>query len=307
MKKKTRIIVISSVILFFLILYLGFCFAREKYHYLKNNIDLLNEKINVLLSPTKYDYSWIGKNSLVAHALGGVGTNHIAYTNSAEAFKQSYENDFKILEVDLNVTNDLETVCVHNVNDWCLSVGVANIEDFTYNNFINKKIYGKYTPLDYKRLIQMLSIYSDVYIILDSKCISEDKIRMEYSQIVNYAKKIDVSILDRVIPEVYNEEMLKIIMNSYPFKSIVYCLNQSDYVVGEVANICTRYGINLIEASAGRITSEEICYLKNCGFQISIFTINELINAEYYFDQGVDLLYSDKLMPMECNTLKNSN
>lgn len=294
MKKKTRIIVISSVILFFLILYLGFCFAREKYHYLKNNIDLLNEKINVLLSPTKYDYSWMNNMKTYGHAFGLIDNEE--YTNSLEAFKKNYENGQKVFEVDLDVTNDYITICSHDEEFWRLNTEINDDVEYTYDNFMSSRIYSRYTPLDYKDLVNLLNEYKDVYFIIDGKYYDKEHVGLEYHQIVSYAKEVDETLLERIIPEIYTNEMLDMIMNVYPFKSIEYCLYQVPYDINDVATFCMDSGVNLVTFDVNNINDEIINYFKAYDINIGLFTINDISQAKEYLDKGVDVICTDVLV-----------
>src|SRR5690242_16694456 len=85
----------------------------------------------------------------VGHALGGI--NGDTYTNSREAFQLTYGKGCRLLEADLWVTPDHQVVLFHDgqEKDFGLKPG------FDSADFEKARVYGKYTPVDSKALIDL--------------------------------------------------------------------------------------------------------------------------------------------------------
>ena len=303
MNKKTKIIIAvvgMLVVVFGFVAYKGFNFIQDKYQFLRDTITAINEKVSVI-ETKKYDldYSWMNNNVTVAHAMGAVGGSDKSYTNSLEAFNKNYEAGQRIFEVDFDVTNDLKTVCSHDEDFWRYSAEIDEDTDFTYDNFMNSKIYKKYTPLDYRNVVDLLNEHKDMYIITDSKYYDKEHVYLQFSQIVNYAKEIDETILDRIIPQIYNKDMLYMVMNVYPFKSINFTLYQTEWGKEDLANFCVESGVKLITISKDVIDDEVLEYLKAYGINVAIHTTDDLDEAKDFLNKGVSLIYTDELLPSD--------
>ena len=204
---------------------------KEKKESTANAVTALQNKKEELQenSSKKEEVHWAENNPIIAHALGEID-GHI-YTNSKEAFLSSYEKGLRVLEVDLVFTNDDKLVARHYWSEYTTSeLGVTPIngkedEVLSYFEFKNMKIHGKYTPMSFKDVVRLMEKYPDAYIVIDSK--EEDYMKL-YNEIIQTAKEVDESILDRIIPQFYKEEMFEI-KELYPFKSTIFSL----YLAGQ--------------------------------------------------------------------------
>lgn len=308
MKKTTKIILLI-VLVFILCIggfvgYKGFKFFQDKYHFLRESLVEINEKLdNHILSTTHYDfdYSWVESQKTVCHGLGALGSSKSkTYSNSLDAFKTNYELGQRIFEVDFDITEDLVTVCNHDEAFWRQNANISDDVAFTHDNFMNSLIYEKYEPLDYAGIINLLNECKDAYIITDTKYLDKDKIYLQFSQLVNYAKKIDPSILDRIVPQIYNEEMLSYVMNIYPFKSIVYTLYQTEWTAEGVAEFCNETGIKYVTVASEYLEKHEANLWNAYGINIAVHTINDLDEANDFINNyGVKMIYTDELLPSQ--------
>ena len=105
------------------------------------------------------------KGNLIAH--GGGGIDGYIYTNSLEALNQSYENGFRLFELDINLTNDNKLVAVHNWSEWNQLLNNKFLHPPSYEKFINTKIHNMYTPLDMDRINDWFSQYPDAILVTD--------------------------------------------------------------------------------------------------------------------------------------------
>lgn len=189
------------------------------------------------------DYSWT-KYRTVTHACGGI--DGMSYTNSYDALELNYNQGCKLFEIDFCLTADNEPVCAH---DWPWTYSVMNIplverekqlEEITNDTtsgeqeieleappltlaeFKSQKIYEKYTPMSFEELVVFMQNHEDMYVITDTKNVRDPEVSDMFNSFVRVAEKHDISVLDRIIPQIYNNEMYDIIKEIYDWKSVIY-------------------------------------------------------------------------------------
>lgn len=92
----------------------------------------------------------------IAHATGEI--DGFPYTNSKESLIKSLENGYHYVEVDLGMTADSIMVLVHEwdeFNEMCLGDSAVKGYIPTYEEFKRRRIYGKYTPLSVRELMEI--------------------------------------------------------------------------------------------------------------------------------------------------------
>jgi hypothetical protein len=97
----------------------------------------------------------------IAHATGSIGG--YVYMNCLESLINSLENGYQYIEVDLDYTADSVIVCVHDWEDFNKSsipgISWRDSSIFlkipTYEEFKQRKIYGRYTPLSLNDVISI--------------------------------------------------------------------------------------------------------------------------------------------------------
>lgn len=113
----------------------------------------------------KYD-TYISDNSrYIAHAGGAI--DGITYTNSLEAINLSYSKGFKMFELDLKITSDSVFVATHDWNSWVKKTGYHGPIPPTHRDFMNHKIYGKYTPMDIDSINNWFLRHTDAILVTD--------------------------------------------------------------------------------------------------------------------------------------------
>lgn len=225
-------------------------------------------------------------NNLIAHAMGEI--DGISYTNSLEAFIENYKEGYRVFEVDLIFTDDNQLVAKH---DWDSNNGTAS----SYNEYMDSKIDEKYTPLDFEDIVILMQTYKDVYIITDTKETDQTNTTMAFQAIYNTANSIDNTILDRIIPQTYSQDMYGWITDIYNFKDIIYTLYQSDDSDDQVIDFISKNGITKVTMSTSRFSAEFVDKLNQMHVSSFIHTINSTDDAETYISQGVYGFYTDDL------------
>lgn len=273
---------------------------------LKCNVNFNKEKEKIYVDDfgKNFDYSWINKTKYVAHALGGIDKN--SYTNSLEAFEYNYKQGHRVFEVDLSLTSDNELVAIH---DWSTNT-TENVlkmnltaeqqgESLSLKEFKQKKIKGKYTTLSFEDIAKLMEQYPDMYIVTDTKETMEDKIIIQFEVMVKTAEKVNPSILDRIIPQVYNNNMFNCIMKIYDFKSVIYTLyNQGNaFSYENTLKFAYENGIKVITTYPNRADDYFLRELQDRGITIYMHTYNDEEQIKPWKEKGVHGFYTDFLVP----------
>ena len=187
--KKNRFFKIFFFILFFLyILFININNGQKISNYFFNNIQNKNFS-----------------TSFIAHAGGGIDGK--TYTNSLEAVNQSIINSFKLIELDLLVTDDNKIVAQHDFN---ILYEICNLSIFfdknkkTKKNFLfrdldncSKIFNGKYTLLKEDKIIEIFENNKDLILVTDkidnyklikNKFKFQDRLIVEVFTIKDYLK-----------------------------------------------------------------------------------------------------------------------
>lgn len=242
------------------------------------------------------------KNYMISHAMGGIdGYN---YSNCLEGFQENYAEGHRIFEVDLEYTSDDRIVLWHHWDrPFCSKYKKGKKP--TYEQFMNSKIYDRYTPMDLEALLRLMAEYPDIRIVTDSKYTKSSTVKKQFKTIVSTAKKLGVSsVLDRLVVEIYTKEMFDVVDGVYHFKEYMMTLYKvfdkapSSSKLKSMASFCQRKGIATIAMYADWWKSRYAGIIKSYGLDIALYTVNDAREARKYFDDGVNALFTDFLPPV---------
>ncbi len=243
-----------------------------------------------------FDYSWVDGSRYIAHAFGGILGK--TYTNSYEAFLLNYQLGQRIFEVDFALTDDGIPVLEHDAPHWHETTNSPADTPFTYDNFRSKLIYGEFHGVDCKQLVQIMSEHPDIFLVTDTKYDDQENTKRVLNPIVEHAKQIDPSVLDRFIIQIYNEEMFDWVMEIYPWKSIIYTLyNSPGWTSENVVEFSKRTGVKYITVPAVWLNQEITDTWKNAGLYVAVHTVNDFSEVKRFQSMGVDMIYTDFLIP----------
>lgn len=238
---------------------------------------------------------WLKEDTLLAHAMGGIDES--VYTNSLEAFESAYENGFRVYEVDLVVTKEGEVVCSHEYLD-------ENGEVIEYSSFMQEKIEDKYTPVDLKKLIDLMETYPDVYMMTDIKwdnsmgSSNDDVITLVTALVEEANIRENKDILERMIIQIYNPKSYEIMESIYPFKNYVYTLyHYASPIYEEILGFCLENTLPVVAMEESRVNKEIVEYFNQWNIDVLVYTINDEATAGKLRDFGVKGIYTDWLMP----------
>lgn len=254
---------------------------------------------------TSEDYSWTDNRTIV-HALGVA--NGESYTNSLEALNNSLAQGQTVFEVDLALTSDDELICAHDTVTLMGEDNRAFLEgkelcDITKDEFMSLKIRDKYTPLCMEDLILVMKDHPDMYIVTDTKEDRQEGIKKQFDNIVELAKKNKCSkVLDRIIPQIYNEDMLSTLQKIYPWKSYIYTsyyTQDVDWDEDKFIDFAYDKGVKVLAVFAGRGTDSLLETANSLGLKVYVHTYNTEEERQAFFERGFWGLYTDTLPPIE--------
>ncbi len=237
--------------------------------YLEKNINKINAvNTSGLLRLSSSDF----KNDpyrFIAHAGGKI--DGFTYTNSLEALNYNYLKGFKLFELDFIKTSDSIYVAAHDWEHWAKIVNYEGVLPVTHEEFLQYKIYGKYTPLDIKKVNEWFSKHDDAILVTDK--VNQPK---EFSNL--FVNK------NRLMMELFTLEAVKEgleigIRSSMPSQNII------DHMEGDKVKQLITMGVQDIAVSQRYISSNRnfLKRLKEKGIRTFVYHVN--------FDQGKDETY----------------
>lgn len=237
-------------------------------------------------------------HKIVAHAMGGI--NGYAYTNAWEAFVANYERGTRVFEVDFLLSKDDQLVARH---EWSgnmskllgqLDVLPANKQGVAldYKEFMDSPILNIYSPIDVEKLLDLMQHYPDAYIVTDTKEIRPELINKQFTLLVEAAQERDPELLDRIVPQIYNQSMLDEINKVYSFPEALYTLYQSKDTDEQVIEFVNKTGVD-ITMPVSRATKSLVKKLKKAGARIYVHTVNEEDEIRELARMGIDGFYTD--------------
>ncbi|MFC3748564.1 phosphatidylinositol-specific phospholipase C/glycerophosphodiester phosphodiesterase family protein [Paenibacillus sp. GCM10012306] len=244
-------------------------------------------------------------NRLIAHALGGIQGS--SYTNSYDAFITNYNKGYRLFETDLLLTTDGELAARH---DWSKrlqpDLSGQTGHSLTSSQFESSLIDGKFRPLLFKDILHLMVKYPDFYLITDTKEMNKQKIQQQFSTLVEQARKVDASLLNRIIPEIYSPEMYDTVMNIYPFPNKIYSLYQSGASAASIVNFVKEKQISVVAMPTYRVLiNPNLVYaLNQLNVQSYVHTVNNPGVMKLMSQLGVHGYYTDLETPP--NTLEDT-
>lgn len=242
-----------------------------------------------------FDYSWVqqGQPMLIAHGLGGV--DGLDCTNSLEALELAYAKGFKVFEVDFQMV-DGELLLLNNLEMGAEMCGFDS-EDFKSGDFLESSLYGEYTPMTWRDLLAFMAEHPDVSVITDTKYNEQPYMSYVIAALAAEAIEIDEDLLDRVVVQVYSQRMLDVVMDIYPFKSVIYTLYMSLDSNERVKAFCAKSGVKAVTMPLSRCDGEFLASLDAMGISSFTHTVNDPQQAVLLLESGIKGLYTDFLAP----------
>ena len=237
-------------------------------------------------------------DGLIAHAGGGLYKDENGeqisqiYTNSREAMENSYSNGHKVFEIDFLLTTDGKLAAVH---DWQRVDGQKSSEEWK-----GMMIEDMYKALFIEDVYEFMLEYPDTFLVTDTKSFfndTETNIK-QVEQLVDIAKEMDGSLLQRIVPQVYDQDCYSILMGVYAFDSVIYTLYESLDTPEEVAEfVAACDNIKVVAMMWTQLTGDFYKALAGLSKYAYFFTINIPGQVEIFRMWGARGFYTDYLNP----------
>lgn len=263
--------------------------------------------LTVLMSGCGEQKKWYEEYPVVCHALGETEEGY-TLTNSLEAFEYNYQLGQRVFEADCAITSDQVVVLRH---DWVSDLGQAQSFGWTEEEkevptaelFLSVPIYELYTPMTLLDLYQKMAEKPDIYVVLDPKYSPE--VEKQFGLIVDTALNNGYeSVLDRVIVQLYYEDMYDEVESVYSFKNYIYTLYYIGYPGGEsVGNFCEEKEIPILVMPYTWLSEGIMQELEKYQIKLYVHTVNELQDMYNMVSLHVDGIYSDKILPEQMKEL----
>lgn len=130
---------------------------------IENEIDIT--KCFGTASPTVTQERATDRNRFIAHAGGAIDGHR--YTNSLEAMNNSYNNGFRMFELDIIRTSDNHYVAAHDWKSWARQTGYTETLPPSRNVFLQQLILNKYKPMDMTLINTWFAKHSDAVLVTD--------------------------------------------------------------------------------------------------------------------------------------------
>jgi len=277
--------------------------------------DVLEKMLNCRLSfdpdkevksvPVSYEpHQWTTEfPSLIAHAGGAVRTRdyNSFYCNSIEALAENYSLGHRVFEIDFNLTSDQKLAAVHDWNHQGNFNGEALSEAEWKNAVVVGQPAGEFTTMMIEDILDEMLVNKDMFIVTDTKYEGIEALH-QFQLIYDAAVERDRGLLDRVIPQIYNEDMYELIMSVYEFPSVIYTVYATDASADSIIAFATAHeNIKVITASIedGRFGVSEIERIHDNDLLIynhTIHTFSELTTGK---SRGIDGFYTGLLLPRD--------
>ena len=264
---------------------------------IRNDLYVYNLEYPLDVDHYSFDYSWLKQSApaFIAHALGGI--DGYVYTNSFEAMEEAYGNGFRIFEADIQLV-DGEILLLHDLEKAADMCGFEN-GDFSSEDFLESDIYDRYTPMTWRDLMAFMAEHQDVYVVTDTKYDQQPYMSYVVSAMTAEAMEYDPAILDRVIVQIYSQHMLDVVMDIYPFKSVIYTLYLSPDDNERVKAFCAQSGVEAVTMQYSRFSEDFADALNAMGVYTLVHTINDAQQAKLLSESGVSGIYTDFLTPAD--------
>ncbi|MEK3760698.1 phosphatidylinositol-specific phospholipase C/glycerophosphodiester phosphodiesterase family protein [Paenibacillus sp. FSL P4-0338] len=246
---------------------------------------------------------------VIAHAMGGI--NDKAYTNTKDAFIANYEQGTRIFEADLLLTSDEQLVARHEwTTGMSKKLGQEEVlppdkqgEVLTHDEVMNSPVLELYSPLDIEKIVNLMELYPDTYIVTDTKELEPEQVTKQFELIVEAARKKDPALLERIVPQIYSREMLEVVKQVYAFPEIIFTLYQTEDSDEVIIEFVKQTGVDITMPTT-RATKSFVRNLKKAGARVYVHTVNDEQEIVELSRIGVYGFYTDFVPENDLNRIK---
>lgn len=230
---------------------------------------------------------------LMGHAFGGMDDK--TYHNTMAALEHGIETGYKDFEIDFSYTTDGRLVLSHGWSPSnCKCIGITYKPDFdnmTYERVMNMPIHGN-PIMDARQFYERVKDEPDYRFEVDFHFVQEHRKEMVQELVKDFEN--DGQVLDRLLMQVYTQQMYQIIDGVYRFKNYSYLAGKYVYRLDEFLTFCLDKGICAIALRANLAKREYIDKIHNAGLYVMTYTVQRDADyAKHLLDSGIDTICTD--------------
>lgn len=244
----------------------------------------------------------LAETSVIAHAMGAVNYGG-SYYNSLEAFESAYAAGMRVFEVDLALTRDGKAVLLHDWGAWQRALGRSGDPGIpTLEEFLATPAYKGHTPLSFRDLLCLMAQYPDICVITDSKYTDQEMVLLQFTSMLADAEELGLTnLFDRIIIQLYNQEMRQYLDTLYPFPHFIYTLYKEGKPTSssfpDTVAYCAETGVLGITMRNSWWNDSFAPVAEESGVAVFVHTENDIDAARGFLEHGVSAIYTDHLTP----------
>ncbi len=271
--------------------------------FVRDPLAMIRAARSVRLTDGVPDGEWHENYKTVAHALGGVDGNY--EINSYESFIESYEKGFRVFEADFYLTSDDQLVVRHDfdLNSYYNLDQIMDKEApvMSHEKFMATPIRDKYLPLDADGIVALLNKYNDAYLITDTKFTDTASITLQFNRLCEAVDRAgNEELYDRIIVQIYNDEMYYTVKNIHEFGGWIYTLYQlPERNFERIGRFCAHNGIDVVTMAKEIYSEKSIETLHSHGCKVYLHTVNDTDDMARMSKGGADGFYTDMITEEE--------
>ncbi len=223
---------------------------------------------------------------LVAH--GGGAIYGYRYTNSLEALNSSYDNGFRLIELDFSWTKDERPVLIHDWDKMSRRLFMDMGGSLTLEEFKSRPTFQDLTLMDLYDLSQWLVEHPDAFIITD--------VKESNTRALAWIRHYYPEMAEQIIPQIYSFDEYERVKN-FGYKHIILTLYRSNETDEEILNFAEKNPLFAVTIPAERDLSSLPKELKALDIPVYAHTVNDLYVYEELQDLGVYGIYTDYFQP----------
>lgn len=232
---------------------------------------------------------WVADGAnLIAHAFGG--WEGLIYTSGLESFLESflesYANGIRLFEWDSQFTSDGVLIGKHD----SMRTPLATFEQ--------EQQAVPYTLISFSQVVDLMVDFDDWYLITDTKYHHNFlALYRTFEYMVSEINTVDPALIDRVIVQVYTQQMYHFVVNHFPFTQFIYTLYASPDTNEQVVEFVYQTGMPVVTMWIDRATPEFVAQLNNIGAEVFVHTTEDILLASNLFERGIRGVFTFFITP----------
>jgi len=222
----------------------------------------------------------------ISHAGGRV--EGLSYTNSRESIDKSYDNRYKLIELDMEWTSDNSLALIHDWQGYVEQAFSVEQKKYSTEEFKSFEMINGLTQMTIDDLVEWLREHEDIYIVTD--------IKTDNVEALELISQMYPDVVDQFIPQIYFIDQY-IPVQGMGYKNIILTLYLSNYTDEELIDFVKRQDLFALTMPINRAMTDLPFKLKQENVFVYAHTINDMETKQTLEENGVDGFYTDDLLP----------